>query len=103
MKERKPISVDQFLKKKEAYALQSEKRKALNSALVKWIIKDNQPLSIVEKPTFKEFMELLDSKYVLPARKTISQQLIPELYAQVEEKLIEILKSVEFLALTTDM
>ena len=48
-------------------------------------------------------MEEANAKYTLPARKTISKQLIPNLFHDVEKKLAQELQVVEFLALTTDM
>ena len=91
------------MKRKEAYPLNSEKRQNLNNKLVKWIVKRNKPLSVVEETEFREMMEEADPKWTLPARKTISKQIIPNLYQDVEKKLAQDLQAVEFLALTTDM
>ena len=92
------FSISNYLKRKDAYSLNSDKRKRLNHKLVKWIVKDNQPLSVAEKPDFREFMAEADPKYVIPARKTISQQLIPDLYRDVDEKLVAELEAQEFIA-----
>ncbi|CAH1957175.1 unnamed protein product [Acanthoscelides obtectus] len=55
--------------------------------LVRMIVKEYQPISIVEDKEFKKFVNMLNPGYSLPTRKTISQTLIPNLYLSELEKL----------------
>ena len=48
-------------------------------------------------------MNELDPKYTLPARKTISNNLIPAAYEEDRANLKEMLKKTDFVSLTTDL
>lgn len=41
----------------------------LDEALLNFILKDCQPLSIVESEGFRELVQVLEPSYVLPTRK----------------------------------
>lgn len=41
----------------------------LDEALLNFILKDCQPLSIVENEGFRELVQVLEPSYVLPTRK----------------------------------
>ena len=67
------------------------------------IIKDVQPLSIVESERFQSFTEALDRKYELPSRRTVTSTLLPNLYKTVREKVSsEVKNSFSKVSLTTD-
>lgn len=44
------------------------------------IAEDIQSLSIVENKGFKKLINLLDSRYTLPSRRTIGRTILPDLY-----------------------
>ena len=48
------------------------------------IVKDLLPLRIVEKTGFRCFISGFDKLYTLPSRATLRDQLIPEMYNQVQ-------------------
>ena len=48
------------------------------------IVKDLLPLRIVEKTGFRCFVSGFDKLYTLPSRATLRDQLIPEMYNQVQ-------------------
>ena len=51
--------------------LQSQKRDHLNTLVIKHICQDLQPISVVEQKGFQNLVKRLDSKYLLPNRKTV--------------------------------
>ena len=53
------------------YLLQSQKRDHLNTLVIKHICQDLQPISVVEQKGFQNLVKRLDSKYLLPNRKTV--------------------------------
>nr|XP_046234507.1 zinc finger BED domain-containing protein 4-like isoform X2 [Scatophagus argus] len=46
-------------------------KQALDEAVINMIIKDCQPLTLVENEGFRALMQLVASSYVLPSRKTV--------------------------------
>ena len=68
-------SLNKFLLKKSFipnnYLLQSQKRDHLNTLVIKHICQDLQPISVVEQKGFQNLVKRLDSKYLLPNRKTV--------------------------------
>ena len=48
-------------------------------ALINFIVKTEQPISIVESSDFKAFIKTLNNSYKLPSRKTVKHDLVPEL------------------------
>uniref|UniRef100_H3CCS6 BED-type domain-containing protein n=1 Tax=Tetraodon nigroviridis TaxID=99883 RepID=H3CCS6_TETNG len=49
----------------------ASRKQAIDEAIVNMIIKDCQPLSLVEDEGFKELLQLLEPSYVLPSRQPI--------------------------------
>lgn len=60
------------------------------------------PYNIVEKDGFKRLVQVLNSSYKLPSRKTLSEKLIPDLYNQTRRVIEGILKQAQFISCTTD-
>lgn len=60
-------------------------------------------LSVVESPSFKNFVSLLDPKYELPSRKQLSTKHLDKVYTETEHKLKDKLTSVENICLTVDL
>ncbi len=84
------------------YASGSARRLKLNRQVVKMIVQDMEPLSIVEKPGFKSLVQALDPKYGLPCRATV-RGLIKEIFGEVCAKIVIELQSADHVAITTDM
>ena len=85
------------------YTPESSRRKELNKKLLKMIVKDLRPESIVEDEGFREFVEALDKKYVLPCRATLRNKLIPEAFKEIMEEVLDEISKADHVALTTDM
>ena len=67
------------------------------------IVKDYQPLSIVENEDILSFSMKLQPLYTPATRKTISSNLLPELHEDTKLKFKNILRATTHVAITTDM
>lgn len=89
-----------YIKKKRlCYGANSKQRITLDKALVKFITRDLQPLSIVNDVGFKEFLYKLNPRYSLPSRPTVINVLIPKIYREVKEKISTTLNTVKYVFL----
>ena len=63
------------------YGVQHPRRKLINESIVKHLIVGcSLPLSIVENSHFRDFIHILESKYPLVARSTVTSTLMPQMY-----------------------
>ena len=85
------------------YPRDSNKCKKLDDALVGMIVTDLQPISVVEDTGFLRYTSLLDPRYELPSRRTISRRLLPEKYEAVKKSLKQKLQKISPISLTTDI
>ncbi|XP_051925028.1 uncharacterized protein LOC127602733 [Hippocampus zosterae] len=51
----------------------ASRKHALDQAVLNFIIKESQPLSIVESDGFRQLLRTLEPSYVLPSRKTVTE------------------------------
>lgn len=66
------------------------------------IVHDLQPFSIVRDPGFIELLRELEPSYVLPSRPTFSKSLLPAKYEEKSNKIKELLKTADYVTLSTD-
>lgn len=78
------------------------KSKQLDHQLIKMIVKEYHPFSIVEDQEFRSFISMLCPGYKLPTRKTISTSLLPQIYNQCHESVINKLQTATAICITTD-
>ncbi|XP_076048272.1 E3 SUMO-protein ligase ZBED1-like [Oratosquilla oratoria] len=81
----------------------SEKKKNIDSHLLKMIVTDMQPLSLVENEGFQEFVKVIDPRYVLPSRRDLMQTHFPSLYEKQKQQVREELEGASYVALTSDL
>ncbi|KAJ8937235.1 hypothetical protein NQ314_011990 [Rhamnusium bicolor] len=91
-------SVTTFVKRKMGVT----HRKIIDQKLLLLFTHDYQPFSVVDDYGFKSFVASLNSSYVLPSRKTISNSLLPAAYEEVYNRTKNILHDVKSISLTTD-
>lgn len=84
------------------YSETSSRQKILDDALVDMVAKDYRPISLVEDEGFKNFVSLLDPKYVIPTRRKL-RALIEAKYEQERVKAIEEISRATHVSLTTDL
>lgn len=97
-KKRKQEMISAFIPKK----LSGAAKKKIDAALLDLFIADLQPFSVVEDIGFRKFVRALNSAYELPNRKTISNSLIPALYEECKNRVLESMKDILKISLTTD-
>ena len=61
------------------------------------------PISIVEKPGFKQMLESFDPRYQLPSRKHFSKTAVPALFNSTQSALALTLQEVKHFSSTTDL
>ncbi|XP_055549248.1 uncharacterized protein LOC129732408 [Wyeomyia smithii] len=80
----------------------SKKKNELDKALVRFIVKDIQPLAVVDDDGFAEFVHALDPRCCLPSRRHLRDVLLEQAYQKTVQHIGEILKPIKFIALTYD-
>ncbi len=67
------------------------------------IVKDLQPISMVEDQGFRHVMKVVDPRYQIPSRKSMMTGEIPKLYEQAQKTVKDSIQSASSLVLTSDM
>ena len=67
----------------------------LDAKVVRFIIRDLQPLSVVDDPGFTELLHAFDPRYTLPSRRTVRDVLLPNVYSKTKDALKNILSKVK--------
>lgn len=78
------------------------KRQALDKQLLRIIVKNLISFNIVESQEFIRLVNMLNPTYVLPSRKTLSNDVLISMYESTADEIKSTLKNVNALALTTD-
>ena len=76
----------------------------LSQAIVSNLILDlGLPLSLVERQSFINFMNLIDPKFTITSRRTLSRSIIPRLFDKMNTELKRFCDEVDFISLTLDI
>lgn len=94
----KQVSISSYCKK----PLGLSKRQSIDNGLLKFIISDYQPFSVVDSEHFKNFVNLLNPNYEMPSRKTLSNSLLFAAYEKCVNKVKTEVENVFSIAITTD-
>jgi hypothetical protein len=78
------------------------KQKMMTNKIAFMIAKDMQPYSIVEDPGFRDLISCAEPRFVMPARKTVSKDIIPKLHAETFNRVKNELSKAKSVAMTTD-
>jgi len=79
-----------------------ERVEEINNSLFGWIISDQQPFNVVENEEFKNLFFVLDPRYKLPTRQTVSHR-IEEIFSKQKIFICDMLFSLEQkMSITTD-
>lgn len=96
---RKHPKIDKYFVKKSnvaPYGRDSERKKTLDKALAKLVIRDLQPLSLVENEGFRDFVKELDPRYLLPCRRTLRDKLINGAYEKTLQNVSNIIGNARY-------
>jgi len=67
------------------------------------IVLNLQPFSVVEDTGFIRLVAELDPRFVLPNRRYLSEVVFPKIHAKPKFKVTKLLKSTEYISVTTDI
>lgn len=91
--------ITQYLSK----PLGASRRKIIDQQVLKMIVKEYYPFSIVEDREFVKLLNLLNPGYTLPSRKTLSKSLLPIMYNEIHDKVKQEIKDhAKYVSITTD-
>jgi len=91
--------ISNFLRK----PVTASKRQLIDQQVIRMIVKEYYPFSIVEDNEFKKLINMLNPGYSLPSRKTLSVSLLPVLYNKISEEIkLDINVNAQYVSLTTD-
>ena len=74
----------------------------ITDSIMRFIIKDLRPFSVVQNVGFKYLLSTLEPRYTVPSRQYFSDTALPKLYEEVKQSLVLKLKSAVTVSLTTD-
>jgi len=95
---KRQTSIANFIQK----PIPMSKSKMIDQQLVKMIVKEYHPFSVVEDVEFRNLIKMLCPTYVIPSRKTVTQSLMFQMFEMTVECVKDTLKNVEAVCLTTD-
>lgn len=81
--------------KKLPYKRNSKRKTALDRLLVEMIVKDYQPISVVDDDGFVKLVNGLDERYTIPCRGTITKR-ISKFYDEGKEALRNAMANVRY-------
>lgn len=82
--------------------LSISKSKAIDQQITKFIVKHYHPFSLVEETEFRNFIRMLAPNYSIPSRKTVSNNLLLQVYNDTFQKVSKDVQDASSVALTTD-
>ena len=87
----------------QAYGQRSARYTQCQNALVEFICKDLQLISIVDSLLFLQLLSTLDPRYIPASHTTFTQTIIPNKYTSVKESVLGSLSAATPCSLTTDL
>ena len=85
------------------YPCQSCRYQHCENAVIEFICKDLQPLSVIDSPAFLKLVGTLDPRFQPPSRSTVTRVLIPQKYKIVKEAVLASISKANYCSLTTDL
>lgn len=100
----KPIqrSIEEAFSKRIPYRKESQEYRRITESITKFIGAGMAPISVVDKPSFRNMIKTLDPRYTIPSRNIFRNTHIPQLYNEVKENLLTELKKVRHFGATMD-
>jgi hypothetical protein len=100
----KQPTLTQFHELHKSFSSDHPKQIAMTRNLVAMVCRDLQPLDVVNDMGFRKLMNVAEPRFVMPTRKTLSNNIIPEMYKELKVKVnADLTKACTYgMALTTD-
>ena len=99
----KQLTLQSIAEKRKPYPSDHPRVKLLTYRIAEMISIDLQPFSVVEDTGFIRLVAELDSRFVLPSRRYLSEVVVPEIHAKAKFKVTELLQSTKYISMTTDI
>jgi len=99
----KQVTLESLSEKRKLYAPDHPRAKGITHRIAEMIAVDLQPFSVVEDVGFCRLMAELEPRYVLPSQRYFSEVIIPGIHASVKYHISELLKSTDYVSVTTDI
>lgn len=71
--------------------------------LLKFVVGDPTPFSIVKGQFFREFISFIQPSYEMPCRTTLSRSHMPRKFAEMEASVMENVRAIDAVSLTTEI
>jgi hypothetical protein len=78
------------------------KQKLITDKITRMICRDIQPFSVLEDKGFRDVIKTAEPRYVMPSRKTFTNELIPQLYSETVAAVKSDMSNAVCIAVTTD-
>jgi hypothetical protein len=98
----KQLTMKEAFNKRRQWPHSAPEHKRMVMAVANYIIKDLQPLSVVEGEGFRGMMAEAEPKFKVPVRSHFSESVLPRIYSEVKAKCMHSISRTLFVALTTD-
>ena len=82
----KQISIGECIQCTRVWDINDPKSQAVHQKIVEMMALDFQPLSIVDDKGFSFLVKLLEPRYVLPSRRYMSDNVLPQVYNGIEKE-----------------
>ena len=96
------MTLEQVLSKKQPWGPHHPAAETATKFLAEMIAVDLQPYAIVENEGFRRYSNHLEPRYSLLSRRLLSEQIIPDIYTKVKDKLTASLSNAGKISFTTD-
>lgn len=103
LKKNTQLMLKESTEKKQKYAKDHPRAKAINRKIIECIALDNQPFSIVQDAGFTKLVEFLEPRFTMPNRKYLSDVCLPELYSVVYSHVEKLIADATSISFTTDI
>jgi len=74
----------------------------ISIALVKWLSVNSVPFNVIDNDEFKQFCNLLNTGYLVPANSTLKENFLDRLYCETKEKLSKELAGLDRFSISCD-
>ncbi|KAK7138517.1 hypothetical protein R3I94_013977 [Phoxinus phoxinus] len=96
--------ISSFAQRVQLYSPNSARQQAITQSILQdLVVGCSLPLSVVENPNFRRFLNVLDSKYTPVSRTSLTEKWIPHLVTRVKGDIIKALEVQSNVAITTDL
>ena len=101
-KKSKMASETSTMERSRSLQRDSDRARSIDKAIACMIALDEQPFTVVESPGFSYFMSVVEPRYQMRSRQFYADTVVPEVYDNLQKKMVDRLSAAEFVSLTAD-